>query len=377
MHGTDMKKIVWQIAGLMAIMLLLAACSGEKNEFEPTPVHTRALTIDLSTGTAVEGNKEPIRSVRFIVFDDISSAAPKLDVNRLEPVDGTEKTTFTANLLVTENADKLIVAIVNEPGTMKDKLDQINHPTILQHLPFTLSDALNNGGNPVTTEHKGLPMIGTMGLSISGDELSDLPSGALKKGPIIVYRILARVDVYLKNQTNSKPGSVVGSASTAELIHSSKKGYLVRTSYKNHSGEPVAFGRWMRTTDSEYVEETNLSWIASVGETVDNTLNNGAGLYLCSFYIPEWEYNATASDALGIRISGIKDYSGQNRDGVMYLTKRPDNTNPMTAIERNNVYKITGIIPQSELPEVPIIFGGITVAPWGPVTDINIDNPIN
>lgn len=394
-----MKKLLNITAIYILSAILFCGCTDEAAVSlaeETTQQQTRSLEVTID-GTNTQGDTEKIERVRFIVFDDISSGG-KLDVNKLiEVTEGNDVAVngFKARLKVVENSDKLIVAIVNEPmgkvtggsdesDTWQARLTAIKYPSQLTDMTMDLADALNGQTNPVTDAEdlspSGLPMVGMLWANIPGSSLAIEPDDAITwPEPIVVERILSRVDVYLKNDDNSKKGSIT-SSTKIEILNSGKKGYLCRGAYKNRAMHSVDFGHWLTTADDAYDKETNLFYTPTSTSAISNTgSGEDGGQHICSFYVPEWKYDtgkADSADKLGITFSNVLDSNGATVGGTFYLsTAAPAGSKTeqsLDGIERNNVYQLTGIIKAGV---AKIIFAP-TVTPWVDAADTKIDEEI-
>ncbi|MDL2319651.1 hypothetical protein LJC45_00765 [Alistipes sp. OttesenSCG-928-B03] len=382
-----MKRIFHKIALLTTLAAGLAACSSESQlTSEPAPrTREMRLTIDSPSN---DPNAEKIHRVRFIVFNNLTYA-PKVDVNEyIEVSDGSEDIPvmgFSATLEVTEDPDKLIVAIVNEPtGAWKAVLDGIIHPSQFDNLGFMLADALNGADNPVTAAAdltpSGIPMIGMIWANIPDSALEEEEQNARPWSEnITVERILARVDIFIKNLDNTRKASVTPAKTSIELYNTSTKGYMFRSYYTNGAGQTKQAGRWLTTSNSYYDRNTSMTWVPASTETINNTNGGQDGQYVCSFYMPEWQYDnsaVTAQDKLGLKFTGVLDSGLEERGGTFYLTEATlqgtGAPRTLTAIERNNVYQLTATVePGRDF----LIFGSITVAPWDEVKNIGL--PIN
>ncbi len=378
---------------------VFVSCSNESAVDDPKPGLTRLLDVTIDQAATTDEEKlyaERIYRVRFLVFNFVSYN-PKLDVNRYYEVSAAESekwvTGFNARLQVTEDPDKLVVAIVNEPTgtvtgtskTWKELLDGVRYPSDLDRLTFALADAVNGQANPLTDASdltpSGIPMIGMMWINIpetQWDGVDNDQDNAIRwPEPLTVERILARVDVYLKNTSTTQRG-YIDASTRIELLNTSRTGYLMRHSYTSQymGTRTVEIGKWMTTSDSRYDANTGIYYIpVSSIEIVNTDDGNGGqkGQYVCSFYIPEWKYDMSKTtgeqyknDRFGIRFTGVKDLGGEDRGGTFYLIDAVHQTEGMktlTGIERNNVYRLVGTIP--EVPLTPIEFGTVTVSPWG------------
>lgn len=388
-----MKKIFYKTAvGILFATLALTGCVRETlSEFsEDVPAETRALKVTIGSSLSNNANAEKIQRVRFIAFDDISSS-PKLDLNDYHDVSAEHNnktvTQFSATLQLTENPNKFIIAIVNEPvGTLPDGsktwrelLDDITQPSHLNDIVYTLAQGVNGQSNPLTSaanlSPSGLPMIGMLGLDLPGEDLEEeIDAAGTWSVPIMVHRILSRVDVYLKNNDNDRKASI-NASTKIEILNSSQKGYFVRDTFKYQSSKDIILGNWLTTSDSEYSKETNLNYVPSSSITIDNSNGTGNGQYVCSFYIPEWQYDANkpaADDKLGIRFTDVLNSGGGSCGGVFYLSEAVNESNvtkTLKGIERNNVYKLTGTVSPG-LQEIQL--GPIEISNWTPI-DVEVD----
>lgn len=354
----------------LVLTALLFSCS--KNTTDDLLPSTRA---EISVGLTNDGDldrQEVIKSIRFIVFTDMSGAV-KLDVNRriILSTPGTA-TDITAQLLeVASSNDIMVVVIANEPQNLTDKLDGITHPWLLQNIDYDIATILNSDGEIVSTT--GMPMTGVIrDISVKPEET--------KTVEMSIERAVARVDFFLEaTDDGAETGYTAGSTSVT-LHNSTHNSYFVMGNKDNGTRDNVLssknYGKVMKNvSESDLIDKT---WTATTTATWSYTSATGAKnrRLLSSFYTAERIFKADYSDRLSVSMTHVRKgpsgTTGITGKVIKTITKVDSEstpvTQPFTEIRRNNVYQIT-----ARVGKLGIQILKITVESWGEKQDIDLN----
>lgn len=266
-----MKKIAY------ILFMLLASCSWEDGVgpgvVDPVNPAIRAGFITMQVrgehGSDFELTDD-IKTIRFIVFGDVN-AEPRAEVNEFHPVTSASRAGALTAVLEVWPTDKLVVAIANEPDTLRTALNGVGTLSELEALELAM-------GSIVTPDHRSLkpgvmmPMSGAVWTAKADVRAT---ADAAKANPLELGldRHLARVDVYLTTEITG--GADLMPGSTITLRNTFTRAPFVR--HKDTRGNE--FGRIQTVPDGEF---TTRGWSGTslISEGTDP-------VYICSFYTPE------------------------------------------------------------------------------------------
>lgn len=284
-----------------------------------------SLSVNLSANATSE---DAVKTVRFLVFDEVGSN-PNLEVNELRSVDEAAQLYATLQVTKRNTNDKLILIIANEPVSLKAMLNDLNGTeaySTLEGIEVDFGDFLNNDMQSFQDDGV-MPMTGAVCTSTVYDTQNDAEGNRL---PIALERVAARVDVYLKTQSEEE--LVLNSNSTIQLLNISTKGNLVRHTFSNAS--IAEFGS---------IPTWNRNELSSVQCSPSMPINQIEQM-VCSFYIPERTCNASNyEDKLRLCVELAFDGEAEPRIGEFTLEsfKSDDNVpQEISAINRNRIYSV-------------------------------------
>lgn len=362
------EKLIYIVC--WAFVTLLFSCSNDAVD-EP-PALTRSL---LSVGLVDEGDadrQEEIKTIRFIVFNDVSGGM-KLDVNeRVILANPTTATDIKAHSLkVTPDNDIMVIVIVNEPHNLTGELDRITTLGALQEVNYDITSILNSDGEVIPST--GMPMTGVIrDISILPDETQTVK--------MVIERAVARVDIFLEAIDG---GAITGytAGSTSVTLHNfTRNSYFVMGNEANGTRDNVDtsknYGKVVESVSTgDLLEET---WTAKTEATWSYSSASDAKnkRLLCSFYVAERIFRSDSSDQLAVSmvnvLKGPPSVTGIAEKVIKTITK-VDNSGtptaqPFTEIRRNNVYQIT-----ARVGKIGIQIITISVEGWGKAQDIDLD----
>lgn len=318
----DKEKYKWLLLLLAGICCF--ACTAER---EPTdgyaPAGTRS-EVPMSVHLGVQGaavdpeqintEEAAIRRLRLYVFD--GNVLDKMyywdNINALEAY-------TTPTFMVKAGTDKSFYLIVNEPqdAATRAQLEAVTHPAYLPEIKYDLTamgldgNVLDNVGNH---NYDCLPMYGELdGVNAPATSTAASP----QQLEISVDRAVARVDVYVKKDSNVPNRNSMISLEQVRNITYLEKGFL-----SPHSLPEVPEG-----TESIF----NLS-NALVEETEKNVL---------SFYVPEMDCR-NRKVKLALAFTSMATTINPSMQGEWTsIVELGDGASPaLDKIERNHVYKL-------------------------------------
>lgn len=354
----------------LAITALLFSCSRDATDGIPPLVQAR-LSIELADDRDAD-RQEEIRSIRFIVFSDVSGSA-ELDVNERIILDNpTTATDITArDLRVTPNNDIMVIVIANEPQGLTDELDGITSLGVLQNMKYNIAAILNSNGEIVSST--GMPMTGVVrDISVVPDETKSIR--------MVIERAVARVDIFLEATNGGAVTGYIANTTKVTLHNLTHDSYFVMGNAENgtrdNANASKNYGKVIENVSTgDLLEKT---WVA--GEDKIWAYSSAAGAenrkLLCSFYTAERIFRQDKSDRLAVSmvnvLKGPPDTTGITGKVIETITKVDDNGSPVPQpfmeIRRNNVYQIT-----ARVGKVGIQILAVTVEDWGERQDINVN----
>lgn len=329
----------------LALISIFTACR-EEGESDPPGVAARGM-MEIEV---VEKNGESvdrIGSIRFFVFDNPSSA-PVLEINRLygegdfnfnQTVGNNEISrlcvTFEVNCRQGSNNNKLVVAVVNEPPSLSDLLDQVALPSDLGGLSLNFAEFLNAGHNNLKDD-AALPMTA----AVITDKVYPTEQQA-NNDPVEMYleRSVARVEVYLKRGTDVGADVMLATGTNVVLGNTYDRGCFLY----HPLGGGYTLGR-IPTIVTGFMSKT---WTLATGGA-----DISAKTPLCSFYTPERTCVASDNaDKLLLEFNVVTS-EGAVRKGVTSIAKASNENQQekdIDALRRNNIYRITARIDANEI----------------------------
>lgn len=370
-----MKKLLHIFWMPLTLAITLSSCSWEEEVVPPVDpdIQTRALTVSLNDD-GEEGKRETVNTVRLIVFDNASTGNPTLDTNERIDISESNKTAtgFDVTVKVKVDADKMVVAVVNEPSALQTQLGMVRSVPELESIMYDFGNILN-------ANHTGfrvgqyMPMTGVKrGLVVAQSNTSQNPA----RTTMTVERAFARIDIYLK----AAPGvtaHLIDNYTRISVLETYDKGYLAvgtqadGTRYQTGSAAANNFGRLLTVPASELLDhnlpEDNepqyATWVSYGGTTLTEARPS---VPTCSFYVPERTCTGVPSDKLKIRFDGIYDEDTSDFKFATFtlseaIPQGGSQSQALEAIKRNNVYEIIGTVKGAE-----VTFDHFVV-PWIPV----------
>ena len=343
-------------------MCLLALCLVSCKKTREDDVDTRSANLVLNfTESGDTGNREMLKTIRFIVFRDASSNFPRMDVNEYVAIaEGDQKmiTEIGANYVeVTPNDDILVAVIINEPGGLKNQLDAVQHQGELENIVYDIADILNS--NDTITA---MPIIGVIrDIAVAKDQTESVT--------MVVERAVARIDIYLEAMQGSvETGYTAGSSVTVHNL--SYNSYFAMGNADNDTRDNATssknFGKVMTDVsdlfDKTWTPSSTARWSYSGVPADDRKL-------LCSFYTAERIFKADYSDRIAVSLTNIKRANMltgiANKD--IATVSNGGTVKAFTEIRRNNVYQIT-----AQVEAVVGLTLTVSVEDWGPPQDVDI-----
>jgi hypothetical protein len=283
-----------------------------------------------------EATSDDIKTIRFIVFKDLSST-PKVEVNEYHEVtEGESAAALSTVLEVSVNAAglgrKLVVAIANEPATLSDELNEVVTMTQLEALRLDMSSF-------VAADHLSLlsgaamPMSGAIWTTNENIKATE-QQAQLDKVALVLERAVARVDVYMN--TDNTDGLQITGGSKVTLGNTCAESYLI-----HHNDGVNAVGR-MDTPLSSAMTSKTWTQSAALLDVPYKTPASSAtpsSVYLCTFYTAE---RSCQTDKLllevGVNVSGDEGTKG----GSIELNELTVNDGKaFDEVTRNTIYKVT------------------------------------
>ena len=340
------------ILHIVFTLVLLVSCNSERSEKdEDMAGGTRGM---MSIEVLVDGADEHdyVHTARFITFDD-ASVFPVIDINEVVAFDTKEQDAkkFGTTLEVSSNPDKMLVVVVNEPGTMTAALEAVTFPSELEDLIFQMGDAFNF--NHTLPASSGLPMTGVK-------RKITVTEGNTTREKINLERGVARVELWLKKEDAVAFARLTNSFRVL-LEKTYTGGYLVAgteadgTRFQTGADVENNFGRMLiPASDYEYV-----GWFYGASNPLE--LDDTKQL-ICAFYVPERTCSAPGDvDKLVLDIIGLSTPDGLRDSRTILSEFSPEgggNMQALTEIRRNNVYRIVGIVKEKTVQFEH------TVMPW-------------
>lgn len=190
---------------ILISLYLITGCSKDK---APEVFNADEIMVNINisnnfTKTAVSSRDEQylfdgeykINRVRIIAFD-----GDVMDKNIYETVqDATESVSVEMNIKAIKN--KFIYVIVNEPTGLKEVLDNLTNKSELQSLEYKIAAYFTEGNSAFSYNSTQNTNLGFSSLPMSGFATINPVYGRVY--PIIAYRTLARVDVWLRGASNN------------------------------------------------------------------------------------------------------------------------------------------------------------------------------
>ena len=359
-----MNKLLYIIC--VALAVGMASCSGSRGD-DPVITERAALVIDLNDNSDVN-SQEQIRTIRFLVFSDVTRDA-KLNVNEyIElPVPGTATGITATTLAITPNDDIMVVVVVNEPQTdgysLKAALDAVMSPWRLEEIVYDIAQILNSSNGQIL-ESTGMPMVGV---------IRDISVVKNATAPVrmTIERAVARVDIYLEAIEGGATTGYTAGSSTVTLHNITYGSYFAMGNEPNgtrgNSNEDKNYGYVMKNVSGSSLKTG--TWVAATTPDPWTWEDENPRRLLCSFYTAERIFATGNSDRLAVSMTNIKKETLLTGVTERYITtvSKEGVSQPFTEIRRNNVYEITAKV--GRVVEIDL---AVTVESWGEVQDIEI-----
>lgn len=330
-----MLKRLW----IIPMALLAVSCTTENRDDDSAPSQA-LMKVEVVTPGADE--HDYIRQVRFLVFNN-ASQYPTLDLNQAVPVDeeSQDAKVFRTLLKVTQNKDKMLIVIVNEPEDLTPELDRVLVPWEAENLMFDMSKAFDpSGGEPSSA---GIPMSGVKrGISVTQDNGTENTAQPVS---LTIERSVARVELWLQ----AEPGitAEITNNTQVSLRRTCNQGYLATGTLadgtrfqtgedaKNNFGHMLDIGNPMEDIDWVYEDWQPL-------------VLNDQPQRIVIFYTPERRCDVPDdTNKLLLELINVKTAEGL-RDAHVVLKEFTPQTGTgiemVTEIRRNNIYQIVGTV---------------------------------
>ena len=339
-----MNKYIKTILASVFALLALGSCVREQPLIPRAGVERFPETRGVMEVEVLEkfGEEETdrIETIRFIVFKD-PDVYPRLELNRLfvkedfneEQSPGGQEISKLSIILklsmrIGEPNPKMVAAIVNESPAMTPLLEQVAIPADLAALKLQFSDFF-------TADHSalagGLPM--PMTDVVWTDQIYETELEAENnRVQMTLERAVAKVVVCLKK--SDEPGTEnlkLGNGTKITLINTYDSEYFIR----HYDSSAHQFGYIQTVPVSELVER---AWsLSSVSQEID------AATPVCSFYTPE--RNCVGCE-MQLMFDVVTDEGALRPYTLLLNTAHDDQSQkqPIKAIQRNNIYKVTATI---------------------------------
>lgn len=311
-----MKRIPYILASL-----LFVSCAWE-NSPAPSPspgpaTRSGFISVDVAGthGSDFEATDD-LKSVRFIVFGD-PDGYPRAEVNELRPISPDRVGALRAVFRVSA-ADKLVVAIANEPAALSGALGDVQTLGQLEQLQLAM-------GSILSPDHRYLlpgvqmPMTGAL-RTTKADVVDTEAAARANPRPMTLDRVLARVDVYLSTDIAGGVDLLPGSRVTL-------RGTCTQTPF-------VPRERPQQPTELVDREWSGTSLVPQGDEPI----------YVCSFYAPE-------------RLCGTDKPTVDIALNTPHGDKSASIELDIAAVERNHRYVVLGKVRRS-------IYVGLEVMEW-------------
>lgn len=281
---------------LFAIMsLALASCSWENGDAPGGPPQTRAeyVSVDVvdhrTQGDGLELTDD-LRSIRFVVMAG-GGAYPNVEFNERRDLASADRASALAAVMKLSPTDKLVVAIANEPDTLRTILDGVRTLRELQAIELAAGSVLTPDHTAFKTGVS-MPMSGSA--RVTADQLKPTAEGAAGSPvEIRLTRHFARVDVCLSTDAEHGIDLLEGSVITLS-------------------------GAADKTVQREWSAATH------VPAGTDHSL-------VCSFFVPE---RLCGADKPALDLALVTDQGPKSASVTLGID----------AIERNHRYIIKGVV---------------------------------
>lgn len=322
---------------MMVTALICFSCI--RDEVDKPDHRSQAMEIIIDN-SGPEGSKEKVRTVRFIVFDNVSTARPELDLNEFKAVTEEEGTGFSTLLEVKANPDKMVIAIVNEPSVLTNQLNTVSWPRELEDITYSLGDVFSTVNvNHYILGNSAIPMTGVKrDIEVTEANTENNPA----RVSMTVERTVSRVDLYLRALPDTQIAIQSGS-SYMILSNTCSAGFLVAgteadgTRDWNNPYNPYNFGHLQPGT----ILHIDM-WLPQTSQTVNLT---DQYTHFISFYTAERTSDkANDADKLILKWQGLGERSGTYVLKEFTQEGSGGPPEPLNIIKRNNVYKILGSI---------------------------------
>ncbi len=362
-----MKKTINILLSVALAILFNSCVIGHDSDDISTRSGILSVDIENDASSLADDAREGITTVRLFIFDN-ASTNPKLDVNELHTNTAEPGTKVTVKAATSLNTDKMVVAILNEPKQLTSKLASINHPSALEDVAFEFAELFNTNRTAVLAAANGMPMTGVLRhVEVNSSHTDASP----KTIPMIVERVVARVDVYL-NKDMSRTARLT-TATKIRLKKSYDKGYLVTGTEDNgtrfQSSEAENFGHLLTVAPDKLtaVSEWSPTSAISLGSTAQR---------ICYFYTPERSC-ISDNDADKLRLEFVDiTIDGVGMRSAEIILNRMDTapggvTDPedlkLKMIKRNNVYEIYSTVTSNTIDFQA------QVLDWADALPVNVD----
>ena len=318
------------------IAACFSSCAIEEASDDTLAMETRGfmeVEVTENLGTAADR----METVRFFVFKNVAAGIPVLELNQKfdipDAVGGNEVSKFKivleATMRLGGNNEKMVVAVVNEPGTMTPELDAVSDYSSLGNTGLDLTLFLNEGQTALQAG-KAMPMTGVVWTDKVYPTLGEAEADP---EPMKVLRAVARVDIYVCQEAGL--GLEMAEGSAFSLSRSYDREYLVR-----HATDTRTFGKIQTVTSGFKTGSVTLT--ASDGLSLPEFVSGQKGRLVASFYTAERTCAAAGNaDKLQVGID-IATNEGAPRRGTLVIDRlnREGVETDVLEIARNNIYEI-------------------------------------
>ena len=317
---------------------IFSSCEISLKELQPAVPETRGL-MEVDVTENLGSSADRMKTVRFFVFENISSGTPVLELNQRfdipAPAEGEAskfKIVLELKMKVGQTNEKMVVAVVNEPTEMTTGLEAVSDYSGLENATLDFSHFLNDEQTGLKDE-KAMPMTGVIWTDKVFPTVAEAEADPVHMS---VLRAVGRVDVYVRQESGL--GLTLEAGTRFSLRNSYDREYLVR-----HTGSR-SFGKIQTVTSGFHTGSVTFS--DSDGLQLPEIQAGEKGRLVASFYTAERTCTAASNaDKLEVGID-IVTHEGAPRTGTVVVDRfnKEGVKTDVFEITRNNIYEIIATV---------------------------------
>jgi hypothetical protein len=347
MLNTSFKQFVFAL-------LLFASCAEEQVIREPEDIDIQTkgyIDVSIADENVLGEVTDDIKTIRFIIFDGQGPNA-KMEVNDYRSfASEADRVTKLKGVFEVSKADKLLVAIANEPPSMRGSLGLVTNRQELEALQMNMTDVFLDENNADGNYQEFKPDVMMMPMSgalwISKGDLKTKEEAINNLTPLKLERAVARVDVYLTTDITGGVELLPGSSVTL-------KNTYTQSPFIHHENEDInRLGHIQTVPASKFITS---KWNTAEPSTIRELSDT---IHICTFYTPE---RNCAADKLAVNFS-LKTNDGDKSAAFTldYMYNKAGDRLPIEVVKRNNRYIVKGKIRKSPFLSTD---GGIEILRW-------------